>query len=239
MSIARATTTELGVVIAAGLVYLVVRELTEGSAGVAIANARRLVEVEAWLGIGWERSVQSMALNNENVGELANWIYVWGHWPVIAAAAIGLFALRRDRYHLLRNSVICSGLLGCVFFATVPMAPPRLAGGGFVDTVSAASGYHETFQPPDYTNLFAAMPSLHFGWNLLLGIVLFTTTRLLVVRIVALAMPLAMAFAVVATANHWVLDIFVGLLVVLVGLVVAHRLQRHPKSDPEEPRQLP
>jgi hypothetical protein len=79
------------------------------------------------------------------------------------------------------------------------------------------------------------MPSLHFGWNLLVGVVLFAAFATLVVRVFAVLMPAAMAFAVVATANHFVLDVVVGLLVVLVGLAVALRLERWPPSATAAP----
>jgi membrane-associated phospholipid phosphatase len=70
------------------------------------------------------------------------------------------------------------------------------------------------------------MPSLHFGWNLLVGIVLFTAFGCLAIRIFALTMPIAMAFAVVATANHFVLDVVVGVVVVTAGLAFALALER-------------
>jgi cell division protein FtsW (lipid II flippase) len=148
-------------------------------------------------------------------------MYIWGHWPVIAAVAIALFSVRRDRYRLLRNAVIVSGLIGFLFFALLPTAPPRMVDAGFVDTVTRWSDSYRTLQPPKFTNQYAAMPSLHFGWNLLVGIVLFGSTRLLVVRAFAVLMPAAMAFAVVATANHWVVDVVAGAAVVLVGLALA------------------
>ncbi len=72
------------------------------------------------------------------------------------------------------------------------------------------------------------MPSLHFGWNLLVGIVLFGTTRSRVVRAFAVVMPLAMAASVVATANHWVLDVVIGAAVVLVGFLLARTLAARP-----------
>jgi hypothetical protein len=62
------------------------------------------------------------------------------------------------------------------------------------------------------------MPSLHFGWNLLVGVVMFRRARHLVVRVLAVALPIAMALAVVMTANHFVLDVVAGAVVALTGL---------------------
>lgn len=214
------------VVIAFALMYGAVRELTEGSAAAAIRHGAQIARLEDRLGVAWERAIQSLVLDHAVFVDVANWMYIWGHWPVIAVAAICLFATRRDRYRLLRNAVVISGLIGFLFFALLPLAPPRLAEMGFVDTVTRWSDSYRTLQPPHLTNQYAAMPSLHFGWNLLVGLVLFGTTRSLLLRGFSVLMPLAMAFAVVATANHWVLDVAAGAVTVLVGLLLARLLER-------------
>lgn len=218
---------EAAVVVIFGLTYAGVRELTEGSTALAVGNAERLARLERALGFAWEHAVQSVVLGSGVLVDLANWMYIWGHWPVIATVAIVLFAVRRDRYRLLRNAVIISGLIGFAFFALFPAAPPRLVDAGLVDTITRWSDSYRTLQPPRWTNQYAAMPSLHFGWNLLVGIVLFGTTRSLVVRAFSILMPAAMAFAVVATANHWIVDVVAGAAVVLVGYLLARLVQGH------------
>jgi hypothetical protein len=223
---ARPVGRELLVVVTFALTYAGVRELTEGNASEAIRNAQRVDRFELGAGLAWEGAVQSCVLGSHLLVDLVNWMYIWGHWPVIAASAIALFAVRRDRYRLLRNALIISGLIGFLFFAFLPTAPPRLADLGLVDTVTRWSDSYRTLQPPRWTNEFAAMPSLHFGWNLLVGIVLFGSTRSIAVRTFAVLMPAAMAFAVVATANHWVVDVFAGGAVVLTGLLLAKLIER-------------
>jgi hypothetical protein len=207
-----------------------VRELTEGSAATAIRNGGRVARLEQHLGLAWEHGFQSVVLGRRALVDLANWMYIWGHWPVIAAIAITLFSVRRERYRLLRNAVIISGLIGFLFFALFPTAPPRLVDAGLVDTITRWSDSYRTLQPPTFTNQYAAMPSLHFGWNLLVGIILFGSTRSLVVRAFSILMPGAMAFAVIATANHWVVDVFAGAAVVLVGLALAKLADRSPAA---------
>jgi membrane-associated phospholipid phosphatase len=206
--------------------YVGIRAVTEGRTELAEQNAYAMVRLQRGLGIAWEGWLQSQIVGRDVLVSLANWIYIYGHWPVIATVAVLLFVTRRDRYRLLRNAVFISGALGFLFFAFVPMAPPRLIDLGLIDTVAEQSRSYRALQPPSLTNQYAALPSLHFGWNLLVGIVLFGTTRRLVVRVFAVVMPALMAFAVVATANHFVLDIVVGGLVVLLGLAAAVSLQR-------------
>jgi hypothetical protein len=137
-----------------------------------------------------------------------------------------LYVYRRDSYYLLRNALFVSGVIGFLFFAVLPVAPPRLLDLGLVDTVTDQSNTYRALQPPGLTNQYAAFPSLHVGWNIVVGIVLLMTTAHLVVRVFAVASPLAMGFAVVATANHFVVDVVAGVLVVLVGLAVALAIER-------------
>lgn len=209
-------------IIAIGVtIYVFVRELTEGSPERAVENARRLLAFEDRIGLDHERTLVALALDHDWLRTIANWIYIWGHWPVIISVAAWLFAHDHDRYLWLRNSMFASGMIGFAFFALVPMAPPRLSNMGYVDTITTWSNSYRVMQPPDYANLYAAMPSLHFGWDLLVGIALFTSTSLLALRVFACVMPTLMAFAVIATANHWLLDVVVGLCVVTAGVVIA------------------
>jgi hypothetical protein len=152
-----------------------------------------------------------------------NWIYIFGHWPVIAAALIWLFHTRRTDYLVLRNALFVSGAIGLVIFMRYPVAPPRLLGVGLEDTVTRFSTAYRTLQPPALINKYAAMPSLHVGWNLLVGISLVRASRRRVIRVLGVAGPILMATAVIATANHYVLDVIVGCLVALVGLAVSMR----------------
>lgn len=117
-----------------------------------------------------------------------------------------------------------SGAIGLVIFVAIPVAPPRLLGEGFIDTVTEHSTSYRVLQPPGLVNKYAAMPSLHVGWNVLVGYILFTTTRSRAIRAFAVVTPLLMAFAVVATANHYVVDGFVGTIVALIGLWVSSRV---------------
>jgi hypothetical protein len=215
---------EAALVIPAVLVYFGIRNLTAGGVGAAFDNAGRLVRLEGALSLGWEDEIQG-AIDGTALVTVANWIYIWGHWPVIVGTGVVLFVLRCDRYRLLRNAMFVSGAIGFLFFALFPVAPPRLLDLGLVDTVTEQSHSYRALQPPGFTNQYAALPSLHAGWNLLVGIVLFGTSTHLAVRAFAVASPLAMSFAVVATANHFVVDVVAGFAVVLAGLAVARAIQ--------------
>jgi hypothetical protein len=217
---------EVALVAGAMLVYFGVRNLTAGAPDEAFGNAARIVDFERWLGIDWEDAVQASIVGSDFLVMLANWIYIWGHWPVILSTAFVLYLWRRERYYVLRNTLFISGGIGFLFFALIPVAPPRLLELGLLDTVSSQSSSYRALQPPGLTNQYAALPSLHMGWNVAVGVVLFMTTAHLAVRAFAVLSPLAMGFAVVATANHFIVDVAAGVAVMLVGLAGALLIER-------------
>ena len=216
---------EIALAAVAALTYFGVRNLTVGAADEALANARRLAELERDVGVAWEAALQGAVVGSDTLTTLFNWIYIWGHWPVIVTAGVLLYRLRPERYLLLRNAMFISGAIGFLFFALLPLAPPRLVDPALVDTVTLHSDSYRALQPPGLTNQYAAFPSLHFGWNLLVGIAVWGATSNVALRVVAVVGPAAMAAAVVATANHYVLDVAAGMAVVLVALLVVQRRQ--------------
>ncbi len=217
---------QIALVAGAAVAYFGVRGLTQGAFAAASGNARTLIDLERLLHVDWEAPAQAAALSHEALVNLANWVYIFGHWPVVAGTLVLLFVRLPDRYYLLRNAMFISGAIGLVIFALVPLAPPRLGMLDLVDTVTQRSDAYRTLQPPSLTNPYAAMPSLHFGWNLLVGVVIWRSTRRRTARALALIMVTAMALAVVATANHYVLDVVAGGAVAMIGLALARALPR-------------
>jgi hypothetical protein len=223
-SVASGLTRETLLVAAAILAYFSIRNQTAGAADDAVRNAGRLLDLEERLGICWEASLQAAIESSDVLVTAANWVYIWGHWPVILTTAAALYLWRRDSYYTLRNAMFVSAAIGFLFFGLFPVAPPRLLDLGLVDTVTEYSRAYRTLQPPGLTNQYAAFPSLHVGWNLLVGIALLRASRHMLVRAFAVTSPAAMALAVVVTANHFVVDVAAGIAVVLVGLAAAHAI---------------
>ena len=223
---------ELAVFAAAYATYFGVRALTEGKVADAVDNAIELVHVERKLDLNWEDAVQGLVLGEQALLDAVNAVYIWGHWPVLIIGGFLLFHLGQGEYRRLRTVILLSGALGLVIFAVFPVAPPRLAPVGLQDTVTLHSEAYRTVLPPSLINEYAAMPSFHAGWNLLLGIELFRVSRNLFVRGFALVMPMAMAFAVIATANHYVLDVVAGAAVVVVALLIVTRLEQRRRNGP-------
>ncbi len=218
----------------AALAYFGIRNLTVGSEADAFANADRLMRVEEWASLDWEETLQAQVTTHEALVTLANWVYIWGHWPVIITTAVLLYRWRRRSYFLLRNAIFASAAIGFSFFIFFPVAPPRLLELGLLDTVTLESHSYRALQPPGLTNQYAAFPSLHAGWNVLLGTVVFLSTASVVIRILAVLVPSAMVWAVVATANHFVIDVVAGIVVVAAGLAVATAVSRRARREPVE-----
>jgi membrane-associated phospholipid phosphatase len=142
----------------------------------------------------------------------------------------------RPQFLRLRDAMLVSGALGMIVFVSYPVAPPRLMGASYVDTVTESSTAYRYLQPPAFVNQYAAMPSLHVGWDLLAGMAIFAATTSVALRVVACAMPALMAWAVIATGNHYVLDVVAGVTLVLIGhavsLVLERRRQRRAAPAP-------
>ncbi len=215
---------QIALVGCAVLFYFGVRGVTEGSVSEAIQHGRDVLALEQRLGIAFEPGLQGRIAGHRTLTTLANWIYIWGHWPVIICTLIWLHERHRYHYLLLRNAMFISGAIGLAIFASYPVAPPRLIDSGFVDTISQFSTSYRVLQPPSLINKYAAIPSLHVGWNLLVGVALWQASQRWHIRIPALASPILMTAAVLLTANHYLLDTIAGATVALIGFAISRRV---------------
>jgi membrane-associated phospholipid phosphatase len=217
---------ELALFVLAYLAYFGIRAATEGHVTTAVTNAWRIFDTERVLGINWEAPIQRVIEGRDALLDVANGMYIWGHWPLLIVGGVLLFCFSRRDYVRLRNAVLLSGAIGLVVFGLFPVAPPRLAGVGLVDTVTLHAPMYRDVLPPSLVNEYAAMPSFHAGWNLLLGIVVWRASRHVLLRVFAVVMPAAMAVAVVATGNHYVVDVIAGAAIVVATVAVLDRLER-------------
>jgi hypothetical protein len=214
------------VVVIGIFVYFRIRGITDASVDVAHAHASDIVRAERWLGLDVEAAIQAPVVSSQTLATAANWVYVWGHWPVIVATMTWLVWRHRDVFRRLRDGMMVSGFLGMAVFVYYPVAPPRLFNLGFVDTVTERSEAYRYLQPPAFVNQYAAMPSLHAGWDLLVGLAILGAAATVALRAVGVLMPILMTWAVVATANHYVLDVIAGIALALIGHLVALMIER-------------
>jgi hypothetical protein len=214
------------IVIAAVIVlYFGVRGLIATRIEVAYRNAERVIALERWTGVFVEPKLQAAVTAHGWIANTVSYIYIYGHWPVLLATLLWLLLRHRDAYPTFRNAMLLSGAIGVVIFAVFPVAPPRfLTAYGFIDTVTEETEAYRVLQPPAFVNQYAAVPSLHFGWNLLMGIAVAGLAGNWIMRLFGWLMPVLMLAAIVLTANHYLFDGLVGGLIALLSLFAVNRL---------------
>ena len=218
---------EVLLVTIAFFIYFGVRGLVIERVAEAERHAEKLVSLERWLGIFWEPRAQDLIVHHEFLRAAANSVYLYGHGPVILVLALVLYTRHRGVYLWTRNAMLLSGAIGLVIYFVYPVAPPRLlADGNFVDTVLDEYHVSRVLMPHFLTNEYAAVPSLHFGWNLLMGVAVWKAFDNVWARIFAILMPAAMLLAIVTTANHYILDAVAGTFVVIAGALLAVYLRQ-------------
>lgn len=193
----------------------------------ATYNAVDLVHLQRALWLAHEADIQRLVLWSDALVRIFNTLYTYGHFWLIGCAGSWLFFFHRDRYMLFRNAFFISGAISLIAFNLIPLAPPRLLPGDFgaVDTLRMYSSLnYET--SGNFVNEYAAMPSLHIAWNLLISLAIASVTQNRYVRFVCAAMPLVMSATVVVTGNHWIMDVIAGYAAGMIGLGVALVLRK-------------
>ena len=214
---------EILLVVLAFQAYRLVRLATEGDRASALRHGELILRWEHRVGFAWEHGVQSVTLRHAALIDAANTWYTWAFWPVVIGMMFVLYVLRPALYRRYRNAVLLSGAIGLVVFALFPVAPPRMLG-GFVDTVHVFSSTGGLAHPTGFTNEYAAMPSFHVGWLVLVGVVTMPAIHRRALRPLLLFPAAVMLLVVMATANHFVLDGLAGAGVALFSLAAADRL---------------
>jgi membrane-associated phospholipid phosphatase len=210
--LARRGLIETVLVVTLFMAYFATRGLVSGRASEAFANAYQLMQLQRWLGIHWELSFQSWVIQYDSLIRLVNMIYVYTHMPALIIFAIWVFIWHHDRYAEVRNVFLGILGIGLLLYTLIPLAPPRFfASTGFVDTLALYSSvdYHSESIELLY-NPYAAMPSLHVGFAVFVGIGVILVGGKARHWILGIIFPLLMSIAVVATGNHFVLDVVAG-----------------------------
>ncbi len=235
-----------GAIIAiAFLLYFWVRGAVVDRPEAAYWHARDLIDLQRSLGFFWEDNLNDWIADRKFWAQLMNVVYFYLHFPLIIVFGIWLYFYRRRQYTFVRDSFLASGAIALVIYWLYPVAPPRelpeLAAQfdaaapayilGFFDTMEQYLGYaYDTQSTRAFVNPYAAMPSLHFGWDLLLGIAIIAAFRRTPLAWLAVAigvtLPLLQIVAITTTANHYLIDAVAGGIVALAGLGIALALRK-------------
>ena len=199
------------------LVYSGARYFTIGDLGEATTNAHWIVDLEDNLHVGIEGAVQT-ALTGSIVLWILNHVYLAAQLVVLPGALWMLHRKARPAYARLRNTVLATWLLSIPVYGLFPVAPPRLADVGMVDTISSQTGFAmDSSLTTSFYNELAAVPSLHVGFAFAIGIVVASATTNRWLKVAGHLWGPTVALAVVATGNHYVFDIAAGMVAAAAG----------------------
>jgi hypothetical protein len=199
--------------------YSVVRVLSPQNLQESYENAALVVGWERGLGILSEVHFNTFLSRHDLLTISASYYYATLHFLVTPLVLIWLFYRRKQFYAPLRSSLVIGTLIALVIYATWPLAPPRFALPGVIDSVTLhpvlwGKGGHGV---EGFINELAAMPSLHVGWAVWVAFAIVAVTRG-PWRHLAWLYPAMTTVVVVATANHYLLDAVGGALVILLPL---------------------
>ena len=203
--------------------YRLVRGLTDEQAADAFANARELVLLEQDLGLFFEPSLHAWAEGKAWVIDAASWMYVNSHFTITTVTLAFIYLRRNASFYFVRNMFMVAMGIALVGYAAFPTAPPRLLPElGFTDSVAAFTGVDaSTGSAAALFNPFAAVPSMHVAFALMLAAPMVRMTRRRAVKALWAAYPAVVTFVVIVTANHWWFDAFTGALTAAVAAVAA------------------
>jgi hypothetical protein len=223
---------EVALVVGLWIAYSVSRLLAETAMGPALHRANELLGVEIRLGIHWEPLLNDLFSSNRVLGLMGSYWYATLHYVVTGVCLLWLFHLGADRYLPARRALVTATFLALAAYLFLPTAPPRFMR-GYVDVLSlhASDGWWSANGSAPrgvggLTNELAAFPSLHAGWALWVAISLQRHARWQLLRLAGWAYAAATSVVIVGTGNHWVIDVVVGWLVVLVGFAATDRVHR-------------
>jgi PAP2 superfamily len=228
---------QIALFVGAFLLYDLVRGLVaDGNPYKPFGDAMKIIDLERTLHIFVEPSVQAWAQNKHVLIDALDWTYLNGHFIVTLAVLVFIYLRRNDSFYFVRNMFLIAMGLALIGYWVFPTAPPRLMPEwGFTDTVSQLmTGDRGSL---DYTlagsvaNMYAAVPSMHVCFAVMIS---WPMARLVSWRLVKVAWalyPLLVTFVVVATANHFLTDVFFGALTAAIAATLAKRLLARARPD--------
>jgi hypothetical protein len=211
---------QIGLYLLAYLVYSAARYVTVGDLPSAKSHAAAIVSLEHHLGVGVEASVQH-AFTGSWLMWVLNHVYLAAQLVVLPGSLVYLYHRAPALYERLRNTILATWLLSVPVYALFPVAPPRLAGVGLADTISKSTGFGmDGHLTTSFYNQLAAVPSLHVGFAVAIGIAISASLRHPVLKGLALLWGPLVGLAVVATGNHFVFDMAAGIAAAALGYVL-------------------
>lgn len=215
---------ELATIAAFYLLYEAVRAVTPSDLDAANHHAAEIISAERWAHINIELSLNHFLTSVHPLAEAAGFYYTTLHFIVTPLMLVFLWRWRPRQYAELRSAIVLTSVIALVIFWVWPSTPPRFALAGASDTLVRMHvlGMSDPHGVVSLINQYAAMPSLHVGWAVWCAFAVASTSRSRW-RHLAWLYPIMTSFVVIATANHYVLDVAGGALLTTACLAIARR----------------
>ena len=220
---------QLSLFVMADILYETVRGVAESNPAVAFSNARTIVDFEQSTGLFFEQGLQAWAMGQRVLIDAANFMYVNSHFVMTTGALVWLYLRHNDRFYFVRNMFMVAMGLALVGYVLMPTAPPRFFPElGFVDTIAYyVNVQHDSGLVALFFNPYAAVPSMHVAFALMISVPAFLVVRNRVAKVLWAAYPVVVTFVVLVTGNHWFMDAVAGAVVAgTSALVATHVLSR-------------
>jgi membrane-associated phospholipid phosphatase len=215
---------QLGLFVLAELSYELVRGIADGERVQAMINGANVISLERSLGSYFEPGLQALFLDHRWVVDFANFVYMNSHFVVTTAFLIWLYIFRNQHFYFVRNMFLVAMALALVGYALLPTAPPRMFD-GFTDTITDyAQVNHDSALVKVFINPYAAIPSMHCAFALMIGVTGMLISRHTISRIAWAVYPLLVLWVVVVTANHFWIDAAAGYLVAILAALAAREV---------------
>jgi hypothetical protein len=228
---------QIALFVGAYVLYGLVRALAYGSAYnpgyKPFGDAMKIINLERVLHVFVEPSIQSWAVNKHWLIDFADWTYLNAHYVVTAGALLYIYLRRNEAFYSVRNTFMIAMGLALIGYAVYPTAPPRLMPEwGFTDTIQQFTGITvEKGASSAFLNLYAAVPSMHVCFAVMVGWPMLRLVRSWAARLAWGVYPFWITFVVVATGNHYFTDVFLGALTAAVSMVLAAQLLARARPD--------
>ncbi len=224
---------QLGILALVDFAYEFVRGIADGQRSVAIAHGQEVIEFEQSIHTFFEPRLQALFLPAHWLIDFANQVYLNSQFTITFAFLIWLYLFRNESYYFVRNMFVVSMGLALIGYTLFPTAPPRMfPEHGFIDTVNDFSNVnHDSSLAKIFINPFAAVPSMHCAFALMIGGTGVMVSRRWYARAFWAAWPLLVAWVVIVTANHFWTDAVLGWAVAGTSVLVAHRLLARARPE--------
>jgi membrane-associated phospholipid phosphatase len=217
---------QIGILVGVDLIYELGRGIADSSRADAIAHGQQVIDFERSTHTFFEPSLQAFFLPTQWVIDLANQFYLNAQFSIALGFLVWLYLFRNQSYYFVRNMFVVSMCLALIGYIGYPTAPPRMyPEWGFVDTISDFSNVnHDSALAKIFINPYAAVPSMHCAFALMIGATGFMVCRNWWSKAWWACWPALITWVVIVTANHYWIDAVLGWIVAGVAALVAQRV---------------